>query len=183
MSSFWDEFGAPESAFVRFEMPGDKLQGRIVKLEAVDDKFTPGKLVPQITVRDEQGNDRVLSVNAYDLKSKLARQRPFEGDDISIVYAERRELDNGKSLKVFEVKIRTAAQREAAESAVRETRTPPPVSPKVEPSSFSSSGNYPRVPEDAVDTSMHASMRQSPTDHQPVQRPSAPVEGDWPSGI
>ena len=153
----WDEF-VPEnkSRFVTFKAPGDTFSGRIIDLRAVEDHFDPTKRVPELTF-DEDGEKRVLTANTYDLKVKIAQLRPKVGDDLGVRLTEIRPLDNDKSMKVFDVRIRRASEREEQVKPVQlKQQTAADLPPQMRVSDFSSSasqsesrpGSTPALPDD-----------------------------------
>lgn len=88
--------------FVKFVEPGQKVEGQIIRLRKVQN-YDKTAFVPQLSIRPEHGGTKVVSCENYDLRSKVAGLRPVKGDFISITFVGTETLDNGNTLKRFEV--------------------------------------------------------------------------------
>ena len=102
--SVWDD---PElkanDDYVKWETPGDKIVGTL--LAVTKHTFPDGKVAPKLTIRTDEGNERVLTAGQVMLARRLGELRPGPGDRIAIVYERDERRDGGKSLKVLQVEV------------------------------------------------------------------------------
>ena len=101
MTSIYDEL--PSGQFVKWETVGDKVVGDVVALGI--GLSLNGDKVPELTVREDGGNDVTVTASQSNLKAEILRLRPVVGDRISIVYAATEKREGGKTLKKFDVKV------------------------------------------------------------------------------
>jgi len=115
--SIWDD---PQLAtggdFVKFEDVGDTVSGTVTAVRA--HQFDDGKIVPQILLTDDSGEDRTLTAGQIRLKVALAEQRPEAGDHLKITLTGVEKRPGGKTLKLFDVAVtRGGAAPQAAPAA------------------------------------------------------------------
>lgn len=112
MTSVWDD---PElqagGEFVKFENPGDRIVGTITAIRK--HRFDDGNVVPQIHLKDEDGEDRTLTAGQVRLKAVLAEQRPEVGDTLTVVYERAEKRAGGKTLKHFAVTVERGGAKPA----------------------------------------------------------------------
>lgn len=99
--------------FVKFETVGDAVTGDIIALGVHE--FPDGKRVAKITLRDDDGEERVLTAGQVQLAAKLVELRPEVGDRIRITFTEVEKRQGGKTLKHFKVDLNRGG-----------AKTPPP---------------------------------------------------------
>lgn len=115
--SIWDD---PQLAtggdFVKFEDVGDTVSGTVTAVRT--HQFDDGKIVPQILLTDDSGEDRTLTAGQIRLKVALAEQRPEAGDHLKITLTGVEKRPGGKTLKLFDVAVtRGGAAPQAAPAA------------------------------------------------------------------
>lgn len=120
--SIWDD---PEvqvnDDYVRWETPGDAVTGTVVFI--TKHTFPDGKVAPQLNIEDADGNVRILTAGQMQLKAKLGELRPEVGDTIYVKFERTEKRDGGKTLKVFDVRVKKGDEQPA--KAAASTAEPP----------------------------------------------------------
>lgn len=102
--SIWDD---PEiktgGEFVTFETVGDTVSGTINAIRT--HRFDDGKVVPQILLTTDDGEEKTLTAGQVRLKAELAEERPEAGDHLKVKLSEIEKRSGGKTLKHFEVTV------------------------------------------------------------------------------
>lgn len=121
--SVWDD---PEirsgGDFIKLEKEGDYAAGNITAIRR--HKFDPGKVVPQILLVTDEGEERTLTAGQVRLKAELAEQRPEAGDHIKVTLTRIEPRAGGKSLKHFEVVITRGGKAGVVGEVTPTTPTP-----------------------------------------------------------
>lgn len=103
--SIWDD---PEiksgGEFVSFENVGDTVSGTITAVRT--HRFDDGKVVPQILLATDDGEERTLTAGQVRLKASLAEQRPEAGDHLKVTLSQIEKRAGGKTLKHFDVEVK-----------------------------------------------------------------------------
>lgn len=103
-ASVWDD---PEirsgGEFVKLENVGDTVSGTITAVRS--HRFDDGKVVPQILLATDDGEERTLTAGQVRLKAELAQQRPEAGDHLKVTLSDIEKRSGGKTLKHFEVEV------------------------------------------------------------------------------
>lgn len=103
-NSIWDD---PEikagGEFVSFENIGDGVSGTITAIRT--HRFDDGKVVPQILLATDDGEERTLTAGQVRLKAELAAQRPEAGDHLTVRLSDIEKRAGGKTLKHFQVEV------------------------------------------------------------------------------
>lgn len=112
-TSVWDD---PEirtaGDFITFETVGDTASGTIVAVRA--HRFDDGKVVPQILLATDDGEERTLTAGQVRLKAELAEKRPEAGDHLKVTLTEIEKRSGGKTLKHFAVEVTRGGASPAA---------------------------------------------------------------------
>lgn len=104
MTSIWDDPEIRSSdEYVKFENVGDSVAGTILAIKK--HTFDDGKVVPQVLIRLDNGDEKTLTASQVQLKAKLAELRPGAGDIISVTYTQEEKRSGGKTLKHFDVVV------------------------------------------------------------------------------
>lgn len=102
--SIWDD---PElkagGEFVAFENVGDSVSGTISAIRT--HRFDDGKVVPQILITTDDGEERTLTAGQVRLKAELAEKRPEAGDHLKVTLSQIEKRAGGKTLKHFTVEV------------------------------------------------------------------------------
>lgn len=102
--SVWDD---PElrvgGDFIKFENVGDSVAGTVTAVRA--HKFDDGKVVPQVLLVTDDGEERTMTAGQVRLKAALAEQRPEVGDHLSVSLIDVEKRAGGKTLKIFNVHV------------------------------------------------------------------------------
>lgn len=103
--SIWDnsELLADTANFVTFQNIGDKVSGVITGMGMK--RWDDGKLTPQLTLRCDDGEERVLTAGQIRLKKALMDHRPEEGQHLTVTLSDVQTLPGGKNLKHFAVTV------------------------------------------------------------------------------
>lgn len=127
-TSIWDD---PEikagGDFVKFEEIGDSVSGSVTAIRA--HRFDDGKVVPQVLLVTDDGEERTMTAGQVQLKSKLAEQRPEAGDHLKVTLSNIEKRAGGKTLKHFDVVVTrggTPAPQETAAVAGAPATGPDP---------------------------------------------------------
>lgn len=103
-ASVWDD---PEikagGEFVKLENVGDTVSGTITAVRT--HRFDDGKVVPQILLATDDGEERTLTAGQVRLKAELAAQRPEAGDHLKVTLSDIEKRAGGKTLKHFTVEV------------------------------------------------------------------------------
>lgn len=107
MSQFdWNEFNT-SGDFVSFKEIGDKVVGEVIAVRKAQD-FN-GNPCPELVIRTDDGEDRIVTAGQVMLKSALAEKQPQIGARIAIVYSGVGEAKPGKApAKQFTVEVKGA---------------------------------------------------------------------------
>lgn len=129
-TSIWDD---PEikagGEFVKFENIGDSISGNVTAIRA--HRFDDGKVVPQVLLVTDDGEERTMTAGQVQLKAKLAEQRPEAGDHIKVTLANIEKRAGGKTLKHFDVEVGRGGA--TATPAAAPQPEPAPATPAVDP--------------------------------------------------
>lgn len=117
MSFDWSEFEGGQAADGGRWKPvneADSIKGKVVRLSIVDNQYgrTPVLTIDasQCTTGGENqgaGEFDVFASQAM-LQRRFAEERVDRGDEIAIVFTGTKALDNGKTMKEFDVAVRKA---------------------------------------------------------------------------
>ena len=123
-SSVWDD---PEikagGDYIKFDNVGDTVTGTVTAIRA--HRFDDGKVVPQVLLTTDDGEEKTMTAGQVQLKAKLAEQRPESGDHIKVTLTDIEKRAGGKTLKVFDVQVTRAGATHAPAAAP----TPPAAQP------------------------------------------------------
>ena len=98
----WDDL--PSGEYVKWSEPGDTVVGVVVsKSIGFDLNQRP---CPQLTVRLDDGTDRIVSASQAQLAARLKELRPAVGQKVRIVYTGDERREGGKTLKLFTVDVK-----------------------------------------------------------------------------
>jgi hypothetical protein len=122
-TSVWDD---PEikagGDYIKFDSPGDTVSGTVTAIRA--HRFDDGKVVPQVLLVTDDGEEKTMTAGPVRLKAELAEQRPEAGDHIKVTFTEIEKRAGGKTLKHFDVTVTRAGAAPAAQEAPAPTATP-----------------------------------------------------------
>jgi hypothetical protein len=125
-TSVWDD---PEikagGEFISFEKVGDSVSGTINAIRT--HRFDDGKVVPQILLTTDDGEERTMTAGQVRLKAELAAQRPEAGDHLSVTFSELEKRAGGKTLKHFNVVVTRGGGKPAAAAPATEKAAEAPV--------------------------------------------------------
>ena len=128
-TSIWDD---PEikagGEFVKFENVGDTVSGNVTAIRA--HRFDDGKVVPQVLLVTDDGEERTMTAGQVQLKAKLAEQRPESGDHVTVTLSEIEKRTGGKTLKHFDVVVTRGGANPAPQPVVA---APVAATPAVDP--------------------------------------------------
>jgi hypothetical protein len=114
--SVWDD---PEikagGDYIKFDNPGDTVSGTVTAIRA--HRFDDGKVVPQVLLVTDDGEEKTMTAGPVRLKAELAEQRPEAGDHITVTFTEVEKRAGGKTLKHFDVKVTKGGAPAAASAA------------------------------------------------------------------
>ena len=103
----WDGLG--NGNYAKWENVGDEITGDVVgKGKGTD---LQGQEVPQIVVRLDDEREVTVTASQAQLRAKLMEARPQVGDRIRIKYTNTEKRDAGKTLKHFEVVVKTGGAK------------------------------------------------------------------------
>ena len=105
----------PDRPNIQFQNIGDGVSGTV--LEARQVKTRRGDIVLLYVVDDGEGTEWNLWASTIDLEQQLMDKRVQEGDTISVRFAEVRPLENGSSMKLFDVTVDSVQAVSAAPTA------------------------------------------------------------------
>ena len=103
----WD--GLPSGAYAKWENVGDTIVGDVIGKGLGTD--LQGQPIPQIVLRTDSGDEVTVSASQAQLKSKLMEARPNVGDRVKITYTKSEKRDGGKTLKHFDVVVKTGGAK------------------------------------------------------------------------
>lgn len=112
--------------FIKLENVGDTVAGTITAIRA--HRFDDGKVVPQILLVTDDGEEKTLSAGQVRLKAELAEKRPEAGDHLTITLTNIEKRAGGRTLKHFQVEIKPGAGQQTAPAAAP-VATPAPTAP------------------------------------------------------
>lgn len=102
--SVWDDPAIKANDdYVKFENPGDKVVGTILDISV--HTFPDGKKAPKLVIREDDGDERVLTAGQTMLLRRLGELRPDVGDRIAVVFERVERRDGGKTMKHFQVEV------------------------------------------------------------------------------
>lgn len=84
---FWDDEDLQLGTYVKFEKIGDLVSGGITAIEKTsftDSKTGKVKIVPQLSITTDDGEDVILTAGQVDLRIQLLEARPQVGDHIVV---------------------------------------------------------------------------------------------------
>ena len=115
--SIWDDPDLQAGGeFISFENIGDNVSGTINAIRT--HRFDDGKVVPQILLTTDGGEERTLTAGQVRLKAELAEKRPEAGDHLKVTLSDIEKRSGGKTLKHFTVEVnRGGAATQAAAPA------------------------------------------------------------------
>lgn len=103
--SVWDD---PEiragGEFVKLENVGDTVSGTITAIRT--HRFDDGKVVPQVLITTDDGEERTLTAGQVKLKAALAEERPEAGDHLFVKLTSIEKRAGGKTMKHFDIEIK-----------------------------------------------------------------------------
>lgn len=103
-TSVWDDPEIKASGdFVKFEAIGDTVSGTVTGVRA--HRFDDGKVVPQVLLVTDDGEEKTMTAGQVQLKAKLAEERPESGDHIKVTLSDVEKRAGGKTLKHFDVVV------------------------------------------------------------------------------
>lgn len=103
-ASVWDDPDLQAGGeFISFENVGDTVSGTINAIRT--HRFDDGKVVPQILLTTDGGEERTLTAGQVRLKAELAEKRPEAGDHLKVTLSDIEKRSGGKTLKHFTVEI------------------------------------------------------------------------------
>lgn len=115
-ASVWDD---PEikagGDYIKFDNPGDTVSGTVTAIRA--HRFDDGKVVPQVLLVTDDGEEKTMTAGPVRLKAELAEQRPESGDHIKVTFREVEKRAGGKTLKHFDVEVTRAGSTPAPAAA------------------------------------------------------------------
>lgn len=125
-TGIWDD---PEikagGEYVRFEKPGDSISGTIVAIRK--HKFDDGKVVPQVLLVTDDGEERTMTAGQVQLKARLAEERPIAGDHVTVSLIREEKRAGGKTLKHFSVTVTRGNAATPADPVGATSNVPLPV--------------------------------------------------------
>jgi hypothetical protein len=101
----WDDPDLQLGTYVKFEQSGDAVSGGITAIEKTsftDTKTKKVKVVPQLFITTDDGEEVILTAGQVDLRIKFLENRPQVGDHI---YVELLNDPKPGEQKKFEVQI------------------------------------------------------------------------------
>lgn len=102
--SIWDDPDLQAGGeFISFENIGDTVSGTINAIRT--HRFDDGKVVPQILLTTDSGEERTLTAGQVRLKAELAEKRPEAGDHLKVTLSDIEKRSGGKTLKHFTVEV------------------------------------------------------------------------------
>lgn len=108
--SIWDDPTIkPTSDYVKFDSPGDTVDGEVLAVGV--HQFDDGKRAAKLVIRKTTGDEVTLTAGQMQLAAKLAELRPEEGDHITVTYVRSEKRAGGKTLKHFDVQVKKASNR------------------------------------------------------------------------
>lgn len=127
-TSVWDDPEIKASGdFVKFENIGDTVSGTVTGVRA--HRFDDGKVVPQVLLTTDDGEEKTMTAGQVQLKAKLAEERPEHGDHIKVTLSEVEKRAGGKTLKHFDVVV-TRGGTKPAPPVATPAATPAGVDPQ-----------------------------------------------------
>lgn len=103
----WD--GVSNGNYAKWETVGDEVVGDVIGKGLGPDM--QGEMVPQLTVRRDDASEVTVTASQGQLKGKLLEGKPQIGDRIKIVYVRKEDRGGGKTLKHFEVTIKSGGAK------------------------------------------------------------------------
>lgn len=125
--SIWDDPDLRAGGdFVAFETVGDSIAGTIDAVRA--HRFDDGKVVPQILMTTDAGEEKTLTAGQIRLKIALAEQRPEAGDHLTVTLTDIEKRSGGKTLKHFDVNVKRGGgqQQTLQQPPAQQQATPQP---------------------------------------------------------
>jgi hypothetical protein len=126
--SVWDD---PElragGEFVAFENIGDTVSGTIEAIRT--HRFDDGKVVPQLILTTDDGEEKTLTAGQVRLKAELAEKRPEAGDHLQVTLSQVEKRSGGKTLKHFTVNVTRGGRAPAAPVAAEPVAETPKIDP------------------------------------------------------
>jgi len=107
----WDNI--PSGDFVQWEEVGQSLVGDIIS-KGVSKDFNDNP-APELGIRQDDGTEVLVTAGQAQLKAKLLEARPNVGDRIKITFTQLEKRGGGKTLKHFDVVIKTGGAKSKVE--------------------------------------------------------------------
>lgn len=109
----------PAGDFYVWENPGEVLTGDVIA-KIIDKDFNGGPC-PGLTIRLDDGEEIRLTAGQAQLKAKLLEAKPQVGDRIRIAFTGIEKRSGGKTLKQFEVSIKSGGAKSKVEQPTQQT--------------------------------------------------------------
>lgn len=120
--SIWDDPDLQAGGdFISFENIGDGVSGTINAIRT--HRFDDGKVVPQILLTTDDGEEKTLTAGQVRLKAELAEKRPEAGDHLTVRLSEIEKRSGGKTLKHFTVEVNRGGAPATAAAPARQIDT------------------------------------------------------------
>lgn len=127
-ASIWDDPDMKvNDDYIKFEAIGDTVSGTVTTIRP--HRFDDGKVVPQVLLTTDDGEEKTMTAGQVQLKAKLAEQRPEAGDHIKVTLSDIEKRAGGKTLKHFTVEV----GRAGAVAATQATAAAPVAQPAPTP--------------------------------------------------
>lgn len=117
----WDDI--PKGDFWTWENPGEFLAGDIIS-KTIDEDFN-GKPAPCLGIRQDDGTEVLLTAGQAQLKAKLLEAKPAVGDRIKITFTQVEKRGGGKTLKHFEVQLKSGGAKSPVAPPTQEAPSTP----------------------------------------------------------
>lgn len=106
-NSIWDDPEIKASGdFIKFENVGESVSGTVTAIRA--HRFDDGKVVPQVLMVTDEGEEKTMTAGQVRLKAELAELRPEAGDHLKVTFRELEKRAGGKTMKHFDVVLTRA---------------------------------------------------------------------------
>jgi hypothetical protein len=111
----WSDMSTGDGAYARWTEPGQQIVGTILELGVGTD--LQGNNCPQLTIRTNDG-EQIVTCSQAQLKSKIIALHQTTGinvgDKIAIIFTGSQSRAGGKTLKEFDVSLKTSDQLQQA---------------------------------------------------------------------
>lgn len=113
--SIYDDPELKSGGFVSWESVGDEIAGDVIDARKGVD-FN-GRPCPELVIRTDDGEDRIMTCGQANLKAQILEQKPMPGDRIKVAFVRTEKAEKGQK-KVFEVKVASGGAKGTAAAAV-----------------------------------------------------------------